>query len=276
MPRILILSSFVAASRVGGSAQGQALLRLGIEPLLVPTVVFGRHPGFGPPGGAVMEPAAFESMLGALEAQGAFAGLDAVITGYFASAQQVAAAAETLVKVRAASPLARLVIDPIMGDETGGLYVREPVAEALADELVPLADIVAPNAWELTRLAGRPVGTVAEAVTAARSLLGKPALVSSVVAGGDSIGVIYADGAGAWLARHARSAAAPKGPGDALAALFTAGVLLKLADVEALRFAVGAVADAVAADPEAADLPFDALPTGIRFSDRVTVEPIAL
>ena len=31
MPRVLILSSFVAASRVGGSAQALALARLGIE-----------------------------------------------------------------------------------------------------------------------------------------------------------------------------------------------------------------------------------------------------
>src|SRR5262249_36853160 len=133
MPRVLILSSFVAASRVGGSAQAAALGRLGIETVVVPTVVFGRHPGFGAPGGAAIEPERFQSMLDAVEARGAFAALDAVIPGYFASAQQVAAAAETLAKVRAASPTAHLIVDPIMGDEARGLYVREPVAEALAD-----------------------------------------------------------------------------------------------------------------------------------------------
>ena len=51
MSTVLILSSYVAASRVGGGAQALAFARLGIEPILVPTVTFGRHPGWGPPGG---------------------------------------------------------------------------------------------------------------------------------------------------------------------------------------------------------------------------------
>jgi pyridoxine kinase len=51
MPLVLILSSHVAASPVGGGAQAAALARLGIETALVPTVLFGRHPGLGPPGG---------------------------------------------------------------------------------------------------------------------------------------------------------------------------------------------------------------------------------
>ena len=51
MRRILILSSFVAAIRVGGGLQALVLARLGVEPVLVPTTLFGRHPGYGPPGG---------------------------------------------------------------------------------------------------------------------------------------------------------------------------------------------------------------------------------
>jgi pyridoxine kinase len=45
MARALILSSHVATSSVGGSAQALALAALGIEPVVVPTVLFGRHPG---------------------------------------------------------------------------------------------------------------------------------------------------------------------------------------------------------------------------------------
>src|SRR5580698_942864 len=100
MARVLILSSFVAASRVGGGAQALALARLGIEPILVPTVILGRHPGHGPPGGAALEPEMFESVLGGVEASGAFVGLDAVITGHFSSAAQVASAVEALERVR--------------------------------------------------------------------------------------------------------------------------------------------------------------------------------
>jgi pyridoxine kinase len=167
MARVLILSSHVAASRVGGGAQALALARLGIEPILVPTVLFGRHPGYGPPGGAAVDVATFEAMIGGIEAQGLFAQLDAVITGYFSSPEQVEVAASTLDRVRAAAPTARLIVDPIMGDD-GRLYVKDAVAEAIGGRLIPRADLIAPNAWELGRLTGREVTDAASAVASAR------------------------------------------------------------------------------------------------------------
>ena len=270
MGRILILSSYVAASRVGGGAQALALARLGIEPILVPTVVFGRHPGHGAPGGTALE--TFEAVLGGVEAAGAFAGLDAVITGHFSSASQVAIAAEALGRVRAASPGVRVIVDPIMGDADKGLYVREPVAEAIAAELVPSADIVAPNAWELGRLTDRVVTDPAGAVAAARAL-GKPTLVSSVRTGGD-IGVVFALAADAWYARHAEADAAPKGTGDLLTAVYAACVVQALGSGEALAIAAGAAADAVALADGAEELALASFPTTLRRSAAVTVEAL--
>jgi len=272
MPRVLILSSYVAASRVGGGAQAQALARLGIEPILVPTVVFGRHPGHGPPGGAALAPEMFEAVLGGVEAAGGFIGLDAVITGHFSSAGQVAAATEALERARAASPSVTLIVDPIMGDADTGLYVREPVAEAIAAELVPMADIVAPNAWELGRLTEHAVTGPASALAAARAL-GKPTLVSSVRAGGD-IGVVYALADSAWFARHPEAVAAPKGTGDLLTAVFAACLVQALGTGEALAIAVGAVADAVALAGGADELSLASFPTALRRSAAVRVESL--
>ena len=271
MARVLILSSYVAASRVGGGPQALALARLGIEPILVPTVLYGRHPGHGPPGGAAVEADVFEAMLGGVETQGLFAGLDAAITGHFSSAEQVAIAAEALARVKRASPAARVIVDPIMGDEDKGLYVREPVAEALAAELVPDADILAPNAWELARLSGQPVSDAASAVSATRAL-GRPTLVSSLIEG-DGIGVAYIDAREAWLAVHQRRRTAPKGTGDLLTAIFAAALVLGRAPREALAIAVGAVAEAVedAAPLGKIELAISVLPTALKFSPRVTI-----
>ena len=269
MARVLILSSYVAASRVGGGAQALALAKLGIEPILVPTVLFGRHPGHGPPGGEAVDPEVFEAMLGGVEAQGLFGGLDAAITGHFSSAEQVAIAAEALTRVKRASPGARVIVDPIMGDADKGLYVREPVAEALAAELVPDADIVAPNAWELARLSGRPVDNPASAVAAARAL-GRPTLVSSLADAG-GIGVAYIDTREAWLAVHPRRRTAPKGTGDLLTALFAAALIQQRPPAEALQLAVGAVADAVEVAAAVDELPIDALPTALTPSPLVTL-----
>ncbi len=260
MARVLILSSYVAASRVGGGAQALALARLGIEPILVPTVLFGRHPGHGAPGGGPVDAETFEAMLGGIEAQGLFGRLDAVITGYFSTPEQIAVAADILGKVRVAAPAAPLIVDPIMGDD-GRLYVKLAVAEALAILLVPLADIVAPNAWELARLAGREVADPHSAIAAARTI-GKPVMVSSIRSGPE-IGAVYADSEGAWLASHAQATSAPKGTGDLLTALFTAALIGGFAAPDALGLAVGGVADAVDEAAGLDELPLTALPTSL-------------
>jgi pyridoxine kinase len=221
---VLILSSHVAATPVGGSLQVAALARMGIHAALAPTVLFGRHPGFGPPGGGPVDDALFEGVLEGIEASGLLSGLKAVITGYFASAGQIAAAVRVLDRVRAASPDAMIAVDPIMGDEPKGLYVREEVAEAIASDLAPRADLVAPNAWELARLGGSQA-------------IGKPLLTSSIAAG-EKIGVLYADSDGAWLASHARVEAAPNGTGDLLIALFVAARILGHPPKAALQSAV--------------------------------------
>ena len=54
-----------------------------------------------------MDAETFAAMLGAIEAQGLFGRLDAVITGHFSSPEQVAIAADVLGRVKAAGPRRR-------------------------------------------------------------------------------------------------------------------------------------------------------------------------
>lgn len=243
MAGVLILSSFVAASAVGGGAQVAALAALEVQAILAPTVLFGRHPGLGAPGGGAVAIEIFDGVLQGIAETGAFASLEAVITGYFADPAQVAAAARTIDAVRAANPDVLIVVDPIMGDDGKGLYVKGAVATALAAELIPRADLITPNAWELGRLTGRVVATPSDALAAARDL-GKPVLVSSVPVG-RSIGVLWADEREAWLASHVRAPVAPNGTGDLLTCLFVAALLGGAAPPDALETAVSDVASQV-------------------------------
>lgn len=238
---ILILSSFVASSPVGGGAQVVALREMEIEAALAPTVLLGRHPGLGPPGGGPVDPALFEGVLTGIEANGGFARAEAVITGYFASPEQVAVAARTLDAVRRVRSDALIVVDPIMGDEGKGLYVPAAVADAIARDLAPRADLIAPNAWELAYLSGGPVTDAASAIAAARAL-GRTVLVSSIDAGPGKIAVLWVDETEAWLATHARAGSAPNGTGDLLTALFTAALISGASPPDALETAVSDVA----------------------------------
>ena len=281
MANALILSSHVASSRVGGSVQALVLAQFKIDPVLAPTVLYGRHPGWGNPGGAATPIDVFEGMLDGIEANGVLERVDLVITGYFTSAAQVRAAARAIDAVRAAPreegarrPI--IVVDPTAGDSGKGLYVPTEVFQALVSDLIPRADYVAPNAWELERMTSVPAKSPASAMNSAR-LLGRPTLVSSVERGAE-IGAVYADKAEAWFAAHARADYAPNGAGDLLTALFAAALIEGQPPSYALARAVGGVAETIAAASiwKSQELPVVALGPKIRSaSPIVRIERLA-
>lgn len=265
MALALILSSFVAASRIGGAAQQYVLAAHKIDPVLAPTAMFGRTPAKGARGEAT-SPDVFRRMLGDIEADAIFGLLDLILTGHFSSAEQVEITAGVIERVRSAGranalgPRPLVLVDPILGDTPKGLYVRPEVAEAVARRLVPQADWITPNLWELGFLTGREIATVAEARDAAREL-GRPALVTSVPAGEGEIGLLYVDAQQAVLFAHPRRPTAPSGTGDLVAASFGAGLVEGLDPLDAARRAAGAAAEAVAAAEawKASELPIVAL-----------------
>lgn len=252
MPMALILSSYVAASRVGGGGQQYALAAFGIDPVLVPTVLFGRHPGKGPPGGGAVAADVFASATEAALGQVALHYADAAITGYFASGDQVRTAAAAIDALRAATDRGAIsgrlvvVVDPIMGDDEGGLYVKPEVAEAIAAELLPRADWLTPNLWELERLTGVRAGDPASAAKAARRLP-CPALVTSVPCGDGEIGMVAVRDGRATLYAHPRREGVPKGTGDLVTAVFTSWLADGAEPFAAAEHAARAAAEAVEA-----------------------------
>jgi pyridoxine kinase len=251
MALALILSSHVAASRVGGFAQALALAQFKVDAVLAPTVLYGRHPGWGPPGGAEAPAEVFESVLDGIDANGLFGMTDVVITGYFANAAQVRAAGRAIDAVRAApregayTKKPKVIVDPTFGDAGKGLYVPVEVADAIQSDLIPRADIIRANSWEIERLTGAPAREPVEAMKAAR-LLVKPVLVSSV-SRRDEIGVVYADKAEAWFAAHQKLQSAPNGTGDLLTALFAACVIEGQPVNYALARSVGGLVETITA-----------------------------
>lgn len=252
MPLALILSSFVAASRIGGAAQQYVLAAHKIDPVLAPTVMFGRTPARGGQG-EVTSPDVFRRMLGDIEADALFGMVDLIITGHFSDPEQVEIAAGVIERVRHADRThpqlnggsrALVLVDPILGDVPKGLYVKPEVAEQVAGRLVPLADFITPNLWELGFLTDRRLETAAQARDAARAL-GRPALVTSVPAGENEIGVLYVDADQAVLFAHPRQDAAPNGTGDLVTASFGAGLIQGLTPAQAAARAARAAVMAV-------------------------------
>lgn len=226
---------------VGNRAVTFALSTLGFPVWSVPTVVMPWHPGHGPSTRLMFDDQVFAAALDDLKSSSWRRAVGAVITGYFASAEQVHAAAELVLTLRREQPGLVYLCDPVIGDR-GGLYVAEPIAQAIRDHLLPLASIATPNRYELAWLSGCQVGSNEAIVKASRSLGLLEAVVTSahaVKAG--LIANLHIALDGVQLAEHPELEQVPNGLGDLFSALFLAHNLSGEVGDEALEKATSAV-----------------------------------
>lgn len=237
---VLSIQSEVVCGHVGNSGVRFALQRLGLDVWAVPTVLLSNHPGHGRFRGETTSAAAIAALIDGLDAHGWLARCDGVISGYLGAADQARAVADAVRRVKAQNPRAVYLCDPVFGDDDGA-YARPGVAEAMARELVPLADIVTPNRFELQSLTSKKIETAADAVAAARALGVAETVVTSVSFGVERIGTVAVAGGGAWVVSARRIASVPNGSGDLLAALYLAARIAGRDVAAALSAACSAV-----------------------------------
>ena len=233
---VLVISSFVARGSVGARA-AFALERLGHRTTVLPTVILPWHPGHGRSHRLTVADDDFEKLAADLVRAPWLSDFGAVITGYFASPRQVAIAGDLVAAVKAANPAALHVADPVIGDD-GGLYVAEAIATAQKATMVPRADLVTPNRFELGWLSGRPVEDIAAIAEAARSLgPARTAVTSAPAMMKDRIAAALVTRDAVTIAETRRYDKVPNGTGDLFAALLTARLLEGADDETALSAA---------------------------------------
>jgi len=239
---ILSIQSQVAGARVGNSVAAFAIERLGVRVLQLPTVLLGRRPDHGAPGGGPVAAEMLASMIDGLAADSLLGDIDAVLTGYIGAPEQATVILDAVARIKAANPEAMFVCDPVLGDE-GKTYVSDAVADAVLGGLCAHADWLTPNLFELGLIAGKPLEGLAAARDAAKRL-GKPVLCSSIRTA-IGLGNLLAAPTGDWFCETARLPRAPKGAGDLLSALYVGRRVRGDALAIALEGATGAVFDVI-------------------------------
>ncbi|MFO1187345.1 MAG: bifunctional hydroxymethylpyrimidine kinase/phosphomethylpyrimidine kinase [Alphaproteobacteria bacterium] len=180
MPVVLSINSHVVAGRVGNGAALPAFAALGIEAWALPTVIYSNTPGPGGFTGESVDTGVLGAILDRFEADGSVRRLDAIHIGYVREADQARRLARFVMAARRQRSDLFVSLDPVLGDE-GRLYTPEAAAEAIKRELVPIADLVTPNLFELSWLTGRKAWSLPGAPPpralprAARSITSAPA-----------------------------------------------------------------------------------------------------
>jgi pyridoxine kinase len=233
---ILSIQSEVVTGHVGNAAARFALQRLGHDVWAVPTVLLSSHAGHPGFAGEATSATLLGKLLDALEAQGRLAEADAVLSGYLGSAEQAPLIATAVARVRDNGRTPLYCLDTAFGDD-GRVYARPGVSEAMRDLLLPLADIVRGNAFEIGTLSGTEIVDVDSALDAAQKLA-RPIVVVTSVPVEDELGTLLATRDRALLATTPRIAAPPHGAGDLFTALLFGHMVSGAAVDSALQSAV--------------------------------------
>ena len=226
--KILSIQSSVAYGHVGNSAAVFPLQRLGHEVWPVLTVHFSNHTGYGAWRGPLLAPADVADVIAGIDDRGVLGEADAVLSGYQGDPAVGAVILDAVARVKQLNPDAVYCCDPVMGDVGRGMFVRPGIPEFLRDTVLPEADILTPNHFELDFLAGRTTTTLAEvleAVDEVRERGPRDVLVTSVLHDALADGfldVVAVSDEGAWAVTTPLLPITPNGCGDVTAALYLA------------------------------------------------------
>ncbi|GAA1393440.1 pyridoxal kinase [Luteococcus peritonei] len=228
---ILSVQSHVAYGHVGNSAAVFPLQRVGVEVWPVHTVTFSNHTGYGAWRGPVLPADQVREVVQGIDDRGFLGQADALLTGYQGDARMGEVILDTLALLRRRNPRAIYCCDPVMGDTATGFYCLPGIPEFLRDQVVPQADVLTPNLFELDFLTGRSPASLAEVVEAAQQLRRRgpgTVMVTSVTTPDlpdDVLRMVVVDQAGAWQVETPLIEGYFTGTGDLTAAMFLAGLL---------------------------------------------------
>ena len=226
--KILSIQSAVAYGHVGNSAAVFPLQRIGVDVMPVYTVNFSNHTGYGAWRGPLISPDEVRDVITGIEERGVFPQVDVVLSGYQGGEGIADVILEAVARVKAANPSAVYACDPVMGNAKSGCFVAPAIPVLLRDRVVPAADLITPNQFELGYLTGTEPDTLEstlESVDLIRASGPRTVLVTSVERPDREPGTIEmlaVDDAGAWIVQTPLLPLKANGSGDVTAALFTA------------------------------------------------------
>lgn len=170
MAHILTIQSHVVYGHAGNAAAVFPMQRLGHQVSVLNLLQYSNHTGHGTWGGKAISEEELRDVFRGLKEMGALNSLDCIVSGYIGSVEQAHAIYDFVQEVKTLAPQVIYCCDPVIGDDRPGLYVKPEIAAFHRSHLVPLANWITPNRFELSQLVNQPLSTIQEIIEACKSL----------------------------------------------------------------------------------------------------------
>lgn len=165
--RVLSIQSHVVRGYVGNKSATFPLQVLGFDVDAINSVHFSNHTGYKYIKGQVLNEEDLGTVIDGLFSNG-LNNYSHLLTGYVGSPSFLYKIASVVKDLKKCNPNLVYVCDPVMGDN-GKMYVPESLLPIFRDTIIPLADIITPNQYELELLTGKQIKSVDDAWVAINS-----------------------------------------------------------------------------------------------------------
>jgi pyridoxine kinase len=226
--RILSIQSSVSYGHVGNSAAVFPLQRIGHEVMPIYTVMFSNHTGYGEWGGPLLTGDNVRDVVRGIDARGGLNDVQLVLSGYQGGNDIGDAILDAVALVKERNPEAVYACDPVLGSASSGCFVAPEVQSLIRDRVVPKADLITPNQFELGFLTGTDPHSLEDTLTSVdlvRARGPQTVLVTSVLRPDrpeGTIEMLAVSNDGAWIVQTPQLPFKANGSGDVTAALFSA------------------------------------------------------
>ncbi|WP_394241383.1 pyridoxal kinase PdxY [Vibrio astriarenae] len=172
MGSVISIQSHVVYGHAGNSSAVFPMQRMGLDVWPIYTVQFSNHTQYSEGWtGRGFEASDISNLVRGIDNIGKLKECSAMISGYLGSAEQCHAVAESVEMMKKKNPEALYFCDPVMGDPEKGCIVADGVQEQLISKLMPMADVIVPNQFELTQFTGIEINSVEDAAHACEKAL---------------------------------------------------------------------------------------------------------
>lgn len=178
IPRVLSIQSHVAYGYAGNKAAVFPMQKLGIEVSPIYTVQLSNHTQYDVFRGAFFSPEDIKSIIDGMKANNFLKKHDAVLSGYIGDVNVAKVIVDTVVDLKKANPNAIYCCDPVFGDiydheDVGHIFASKDHPKMFIDKLLPIADIITPNLFELATLTETTINNYDDIKMACNTLIQK-------------------------------------------------------------------------------------------------------